>query len=155
MQIREKTFVQMKLSGKAVHHARTDVSVRDKQVVIDEPLARNGTDLGLTPTETLGSALMGCLNVIGHRIAHKLGITIHSLEMELDMDFDRRGVTLAEEVEIPFPTMTVRLRIETDADDSQVSELRKQLAQYCALSKIIRASGTDLREEWIHTRRQA
>jgi len=39
------------------------------------------------------------------------------------------------------------------ADDSQVSELQKQLAQYCALSKIIRASGTDLREEWIHTRR--
>jgi len=148
MQVKEKTVIQMKLLGTSVHHARMDIGVRDKQVTIDEPVARGGTDLGLTPTETLGTALMGCLNVIGHRVAHKLGLDIQSLEINLVMDFDRRGVTLIEEIKVPFPAMLIKAKLTTNADEQMISDFREQLACYCPLSQMIRASGTVLNEEW-------
>ena len=39
MQVKPKTVVQMKLSGEATSHSRTDVSVRDVEVTIDENFA--------------------------------------------------------------------------------------------------------------------
>ena len=45
--------VTMKLEGAVKSHARTDILARDVESVIDEPTVRGGTNLGLTPTETL------------------------------------------------------------------------------------------------------
>ena len=37
-----------RLVGEAVSHSRTDISVRDLKVITDEPLERNGTNMGVT-----------------------------------------------------------------------------------------------------------
>ena len=66
--------VHMKLDGSSKSHSRADIIVRDVESVIDEPIARGGTNLGLSPTETLVSSLLGCTNVITHRIIGKNGI---------------------------------------------------------------------------------
>ena len=68
--------INMKLEGASKSHARTDILARDVESVIDEPVARGGTNLGLTPTETLVAALIGCTNVISHRIIEKMGFKI-------------------------------------------------------------------------------
>ena len=65
--VKPKNVVDMKVSGQAVTHAQTDVTVRDLTVIVDEPEPRGGTNLGATPTETVAVALAGCLNVMGHR----------------------------------------------------------------------------------------
>ena len=50
--------INMNLEGSSKSHARTDILARDVESVIDEPVARGGTNLGLTPTETLVAALI-------------------------------------------------------------------------------------------------
>jgi uncharacterized OsmC-like protein len=150
--VKEKTQVRMKLAGAGVSHARTDVAVRDVKVTIDEPVERGGTNLGLSPTETLMAALIGCTNVITHKIAHKNGVDLKALSVRLEADFDRRGVTLQEEVEIPFPTGTLYIDITTDADAAAIETVKRELAMFCPVSKVIRAAGTELTEVWTVTR---
>lgn len=150
--VREKTQVRMMLEGRAASHARTDVGVRDVRTVIDEPLERGGTNQGLSPTETLMAALIGCTNVIGHKVAHRNGIELQAMTLRLEADFDRRGVTLQEEVAVPFPGITLYIDVVTPASDAQIETLKRELAMFCPISKVIRAAGTELREVWTVTR---
>ena len=75
--------IKMKVEGAVKSHARTDILARDVETVIDEPNARGGTNLGLTPTETLMASLIGCTNVISHRIAESIGIIIKKDSLRL------------------------------------------------------------------------
>jgi putative redox protein len=144
----QKTIVTQKLEGKCVSHSRTDVAVRDVAVSLDEPLERGGTNQGLTPTETLMAALIGCTNVITHKVAHKNGVHIKSMNVRAEAQFDRRGVTLQEEIEVPFPCVTLYIELETDADAASLERVKRELAKFCPLAKVLRGAGTELREVW-------
>ena len=144
----QKTVVTQKLEGKCVSHSRTDIAVRDRSVTLDEPLERGGTNQGLTPTETLMAALVGCTNVITHKVAHRLGVPIRGMNVRAEAQFDRRGVTLQEEIDVPFPSVTLYIDLETDADAALVERVKRELAMFCPLAKVLRAAGTDVREVW-------
>ena len=77
MAIRQKTVIQMKINATGETHARSKVRARDVESTIDEPLERDGTNQGLSPTETLMASLIGCTNVITKRIAHGMGVEMH------------------------------------------------------------------------------
>lgn len=148
MAIREKTTITMRMTGAVHSHARTDVGIRGLTQVIDEPLERGGTNLGFSPTETFAASLVGCTNVISQKIAHKNGFELKVSEIRLEAQFDRRGVTLAEDVAVPFPAMTLHIAAATDASEAQMDQLRMELAMYCPIAKLVRASGTELTEVW-------
>jgi len=146
--ISEKTTIKMRMEGVAQSHSRTDVGIRGLVNVIDEPVERGGTNLGMSPTETFAASLIGCTNVIGHKIAHKNGVEFKAMKIRLEADFDRRGVTLAEDVGVPFPAMTLFIDVTTDATEAQIDQIRHELAMYCPIAKVVRASGTQLSEVW-------
>ena len=146
--VRQKMQVKMQMQGSAASHSRTDITVRDLLSVIDEPLERGGSNLGLSPTETFVAALIGCTSVISHKIAHKNGVVLQDMQVRVEADFDRRGVTLAEDVAVPFPAMQLTVDVRTDASAEQMEQLRHELAMYCPISKVVRASGTVLTEVW-------
>ncbi len=150
--IKPKTIVTMNLQGTCPTHARTDVLVRDVETTIDEPEERGGTNLGPSPTETMLAALIGCTNVITHKIAAKNGIQIDALSVDVEATLDRRGVTLAEEIEVPFPEIKLLVNVTTGADDADIEKLKTDLAKYCPVSKVIRRSGSKLIETWTITR---
>ena len=143
-----ENVVHMKLEGSSKSHSRTDIIARDVESVIDEPVARGGTNLGLSPTETLMSSLIGCTNVITHRIMEKMGFKINSLDIKSKTLFNKDGVSLIQEVEVPFPEITLDIAISTNASESDLVEVQKQLAMYCPIAKVIRNSGTVINENW-------
>lgn len=147
--IREKTTIKMRMEGKVQSHARTDVSIRGLTKIIDEPVERGGTNLGMSPTETFAASLVGCTSVISHKIAHRMGIHFQDMDIRLEADFDRRGVTLVEDVAVPFPAMVLTINVATDATPEQMEQLQRELAMYCPIAKLVRASGTQLTETWI------
>lgn len=151
VKITPKNIIQMKLSGVGETHARSRISVRDVTGVIDEPIARDGTNQGLTPTETLMASLIGCTNVISKRIAHHMGIEMGELDITLTADFDRRGVTLAEEVAQPFSNIVMDLSVATNATPEQMETLKADLAKFCPIAKVIRNSGITITENWTTT----
>ena len=143
-----ENVVHMKLEGSSKSHSRADIIARDVESVIDEPVARGGTNLGLSPTETLMSSLIGCTNVITHRIMEKMGFKINSLDIKSKTLFNKDGVSLIQEVEVPFPEITLDIAISTNASESDLVQVQKQLAMYCPIAKVIRNSGTVINENW-------
>jgi len=150
--ITQKSIVTMQAHGDVVHHARTDVSVRDLTVTIDEPSERGGTNQGATPTETLVIALIGCTTVVSHRIAERLGIELENMSVNVAADFDRRGVMQEEHLTVPFPKMDLQISVTTSASDEDMRTLQEDLKKFCPISNVIRQSGTELTETWTVTR---
>lgn len=143
-----KTIAAMKMSASCPTHARSDVAVRDVETVIDEPAERGGTNLGLTPTETLIASLLGCTNVIANRIAEREGLHIERMEVRAEAQFDRRGVMLQEELDTPFPEITLDITVVTDADEAAFDPVKRDLPKYCPVSRVIRGSGARITENW-------
>ena len=144
-----KTEVTMSMSATGETHARTKINIRDVNTIIDEPEARGGTNQGLTPTETLMASLIGCTNVISKRIAHKMGIELGEMDIQLSAKFDRRGTMLEEEINVPFSSVTMDIEIDTDATEEQMTALKTDLAKFCPVAKVLRGSGVKITENWI------
>ena len=141
-------LVNMKVEGDSKSHSRTDILTRNVETVVDEPEARGGTNLGLTPTETLLASLIGCSNVITHRLAKKINVKISNLKISANAEFDKRGAYIDKEVEIPFPNIILNINLYSNANDEQFYKIKNQLKIYCPISKIITNSGTNIIENW-------
>ena len=143
-----KTTVKLRANSNCPSHSLAKVSVRDLEFAIDEPIERGGTNLGPTPTDTALAALIGCTNVIGHKCAEKLAIDIGHLNISAVCDFDRRGVTLSEEIDIPFEKIILNIETDGNASEAQLEALKNEVAKYCPLSKLFRQAGTIIEENW-------
>lgn len=146
--IKMKTTVKMRAKAECQSHALAEVMVRDLVQTIDEPSERGGTNQGPTPTETALSALIGCTNVIAHKCAHKLGIDIGNLSISAVTTFDRRGVTLEEEIEVPFQSIDLSVKSDGPASQSELQAVAEQVAKFCPLAKLFRGAGTVINETW-------
>ena len=148
MTVKIKNVVTMRMSADSETHARARVTSRDLISIIDEPLAREGTNQGLTPTETVLSSLMGCTNVVGHRLAHRMGIILQTMHIDLVCQLDRRGAALETEVAVPFVEIHMDIHVKTTATPAQIDTLKSELAKFCPIAVMLRASGTHLTETW-------
>lgn len=148
MALKAKTVVKLRSSAKGISHSRTDVGIRDLTFSIDEPEARGGTNLGPAPTEAALAALAGCTNVIGNKCADRLGVDIGHLSIEITCDFDRRGVTLEEEIDVPFVALNQVVTSDGSASDDDLARVALEVAKYCPLSKLFEQSGTALETVW-------
>jgi len=146
--IKMKTTVKLRASGVASSHSRTEVSFRDISIAIDEPTERGGTNTGPSPTETAIAALIGCTNVIGNKCADALGIDIGHLNVNAICDFDRRGVTLAEEIDEPFQRIELKVTCNGEASQPEIDKVAAEVAKFCPLSKLFRQAGTEIVETW-------
>ena len=151
VKIRPKAQVEMKMKAVGQNHSRTKVSARDVYSVIDEPEDRGGTNLGLSPTESLMASLMGCTNVISHKIAHGMGVTFGEMKIDFSSQFDRRGVLLMSEVDRPFDNIVMDIEVKTDATAEQLATIQTELAKFCPIAKVIRAGGVTITENWTAT----
>jgi uncharacterized OsmC-like protein len=140
-------------SGYCPTHSRTEISVRDVRTVIDEPKEREGTNMGLTPTETMVAALIACTNVISHKCAKKHGVELKAMTIDAESTLDRRGTQLLEEIEVPFPKIRLVIDVTTDASEAEMEKVKADLRRFCPISKVIRNSGTELEEVWNVARR--
>lgn len=146
--VKIKATAEMKLKGVVHSHSRTDVTSRDVTASIDEPVARGGTNMGLTPTETLISALIACTNVISQKIAHDAGVHFGAMEINATVEFDRRGAMLVEEVDVPFPNITLDINVATDATPEQMNHIKTELGKFCPIAKVLRQAGSKITENW-------
>lgn len=149
MVIKMKPYVRQVVTGEAESHSITLLKTRDLMDVSDEPVERGGTNEGMSPTEFFEGSLVACTNVISHKVAKKNGVNLMSYKISLDAGFNRHGVMLKEEVDLPFEDMILTIEATTDASDAEMETLAKELAMYCPISKMIIAAGTKLETVWI------
>ena len=148
MAIKEKTTVKLAASAHCPSHSLANISVRDLAFDIDEPEARGGTNKGPTPTDTVLAALIGCTNVIGHKCAGSLGVDIGHLDISAVCDFDRRGVTLAESIDVPFQKIQLTVKANGSASSEELQQVAAEVSKFCPLSILFRQAGTVIEETW-------
>jgi uncharacterized OsmC-like protein len=146
--LREKTVVTLRAGGEGLSHSRMDVRIRDVAMTIDEPAARGGSNLGPAPTEAALAALAGCTNVIGHKCAARLGVDLGHVGIEITCAFDRRGVTLEKEIEVPFVTLRQDITCDGSLSEADLQAVAADVAKYCPLSKLFERSGTAIETIW-------
>jgi len=151
MAMKPKTVVTYRATAACPTHSRTEIPVRDLTVVVDEPLERGGTNLGPSPTEAAMTALIACTNVIGHKNAARLGIDLGTVTIDAACKFDRRGVLMQEEVDVPFPEITLTVNCDSPASAEDLAQVGRETAKYCAIAKLFEGSGTDLTVNWVKT----
>ena len=145
--IRPKTTVKLKAEADCPSHSLSEISIRDLTFAIDEPTERGGTNTGPTPTDTALAALIGCTNVIGHKCADSLGIDIGHLSISAVCDFDRRGVTLQDEIDVPFTKVVLKIETGETVSQADLDRLAAEVSKFCPLSKLFRQAGTVIDEE--------
>ncbi len=148
MAIKPKNNVVLKAAANCPSHSLAEISVRDLKFSIDEPTERGGTNKGPTPTDTVISALAGCTNVIGHKCAEKLNVDIGHLQIDVSCEFDRRGVMLSEEIDVPFTKIKLNVKSDGSATADELQSVATEVGKYCPLSKLFRQAGTVIEEDW-------
>jgi uncharacterized OsmC-like protein len=150
--IKPKLTVKETLRGTAISHTRTDISVRDVEMILDEPIVRGGTNMGLSPIDATMAALIGCTNVTAQKVAKANNVEIDAMTVEATLTIDRRGVLLMEEVDVPFKEINLSITIVTSADDAAMEKIKTDLPRFCPVSKMLRQAGTVINETWSITR---
>ena len=148
MAVKMKTSVTLRVEADCPSHSLAEVATRDLVQLIDEPTERGGTNKGFTPTDTALSALAGCTNVIAHKCAQKLGVDIGHLQISAKCQFNRLGVTLQEDVDVPFERIELTVVSDGTANDAELAQVAGEVAKFCPLSKLFRQAGTEIIEDW-------
>jgi putative redox protein len=103
------------------------------RLVIDEPEADGGSDVGPSPTRTVGAALAACTAITTEMYAERKGWDLGEVEVDVDMDYG----------DTPAPrSFEVTLRVEADLTDDQVERLRV-IAGKCPVHRLL-AKETDV-----------
>ncbi len=77
-----------------------------------------------------------------------MAIDIGHLNISAICDFDRRGVTLSDEVDVPFEKIILNVESDGSASEAELQTLKIEVAKYCPLSKLFRQAGTIINENW-------
>jgi uncharacterized OsmC-like protein len=148
MAIRPKEKVRVRVEGHCPTHSLTEVRTRSHSFIIDEPPERGGTDVAPTPLETMLGALVGCTNVIACRIAGEMGIGLRIRRIRIDTELDHRGIDGVADVPVPFAEIALHVEAETDAKESEMTQLRTALDARCPMSVILREAGSTITQVW-------
>ncbi|MCG9894929.1 MAG: OsmC family protein [Fimbriimonadaceae bacterium] len=115
--------------------ARTSVSTRGFHLVVDEPPALGGEDIGANPVEYLLAALLGCLNVVCHLVAKERGIDIKRLRLEAEGPLDpARLFGDPQAARAGFQEIRVTLHLESDATAEALTDWLEEVERRCPVS---------------------
>ncbi|MDH4098196.1 MAG: OsmC family protein [Nitrospira sp.] len=107
----------------------------------DEPPVLLGKDEGANPVEFVLHALAACVttSLVYHAAAR--GITLESVESQLEGDLDLRGfLGLSDQVRRGYKEIRVKFNVKSDASPEQLEELTKFSPVYDIISNAVPVS---------------
>ncbi|MDX6647913.1 MAG: hypothetical protein QOK40_3640 [Miltoncostaeaceae bacterium] len=113
---------------------RCDTTMRKHAMVIDEPKRLGGTDEGPSPVDLALAALASCQAITYRVWAHRLGIELGRVQVEVSGDLDQRGFFGTEEgVRAGYGALRVRVSCEGPETQERYRELAEIVDQHCPL----------------------
>lgn len=111
---------------------RSDVSIRQHRLVVDEPAALGGGDAGPNPIELLLAALGACQEITYRAYATALGIDLDSVSVKLSGDIDLRGFFgVDDKVRAGFQAIHGEVHIKSRASASDLARLQAAVDAHC------------------------
>jgi putative redox protein len=117
----------MKATARRSVHFTHTISIRDHQVVADEPRESGGDDEGPSPEELLAASLASCTAVTMEMYAQRKGWEVGPIEVDAEFTPAERGC----------PTkFALVLRLPDDLTEEQVDSLRV-IAAKCPIHRTL------------------
>lgn len=111
---------------------RSEVSIRQHALVIDEPAALGGTDSGPNPIEMLLAALGACQEITYRAYATALGIPLDTVSVRLTGNVDLRGFFgVNDAVRAGFQNIHGEVHIASSASAADLARLKAAVDSHC------------------------
>ena len=111
---------------------KTTTSVREFDVVCDEPKESGGTNLGMNPVELLLASLGSCMTIAAFYLAPGEGIKVDAFSVELEGDVDPGGfMGLNPNVRNGFSEIRITPHISCDAPEDKARAFVELVASRC------------------------
>ncbi len=124
-----------KIEGRSQSEARLEAKARQFSIVIDEPPALGGDDLGANPVEYLLSSYAGCINVVAHLTAKELGINLASLKIQVHGNINpARLFGQSDDERAGFKQINVDFLPETDASRDEIDNWIATIKNRCPIN---------------------
>ncbi len=146
--VKEKPIWKFRLTGKAESSTKSHIMSRDVAMIIDEPIERGGTNEGPMPVEMVFAGLIGCTHVISNKLAKANNVEVVDMDIDVVTTMDSRGTRLIEPIDVPFPEAILNIKSTMNGSDESIQNVIHQLKEHCAVSKMLRQSGTKVTENW-------
>lgn len=104
---------------------------RGKSIVIDEPKAFGGTDIGMSPVEALLAGLGSCKCIAGRMFAEKLNIKLHELEVEVTGNLNTDGFLGDENVKIGFTDIHAVYHVKAENTEDEINRFVNYVESHC------------------------
>ncbi len=125
----QRTFVSASRLGDGF---RSQVSIRDHALTVDEPRGIGGSDAGPTPVELVLAALGTCQEITYRAFATALGIPLDSVAVTVEGDIDFRGFFAIDETIRPgFQRLRVTVALGSTASQADVDRLVSVVNGHC------------------------
>ena len=117
---------------------RSEVSIRQHSLTVDEPEALGGTDAGPNPVELVLAALGSCQEITYRAYATVMGIPLDHVSVTMEGDIDLRGFFgVDESVRAGYEAIRGTVHIESSASEEQLQQLRSAVNAHCPVLDIL------------------
>ena len=146
--IKEKPIWTFRTHARQETKTKSHARSRDVEMIIDEPIERGGTNEGPMPVEMVFAGLAGCTHVISNKLAMANDVVIEDMEIDIVTTMDSRGTRLIEPIDVPFPKVIINITSSMSGHPENINEVVTKLREHCAVSKMLRQSGSEVIENW-------
>lgn len=117
---------------------RSEVTIRQHSLTVDEPVALGGADSGPNPVELILGALGSCQEITYRAYATALGIPLESVSVTIEGDIDLRGFFAVDDsVRAGYEAIRGTVHLESSASEEQLQLLRNAVNAHCPVLDII------------------
>lgn len=129
MEQSNKPYIIARLDGK---NYTTQVWDHNHRIIADEPLEKNGQNMGLTPKQLLAASLASCTTITLKMYADRKEWPIEAIEIKVICD------RIYEQHD---PSLEVEVKIDADLDEAQQKRMAV-IATKCPIHKLLSRSLT-------------
>ena len=124
--------IEVSVSSECIGGFKSKVSIRDFDIIIDQPKSFGGSNSGPKPSEIALAALASCQEVTYRLYADALSIPLNGVRIELKGKQDLRGfLGLDSKINSGFQEVKGTVYLDSSADDAELERLRETVELHC------------------------
>lgn len=129
---------------------KSEATIRDFRLTLDEPPALGGADAGPNPVEIVLAALGACQEITYRLYAESLGIPLNHVSVKVEGRLDLRGFFAVDEAVRPgYRDIRAVVEIDSPASTEEIKRLKDIVDLHCPVLDILR-NVTPTKLELVH-----
>ena len=134
----EQAAAVFQTASRQVEGLRSEATIRQFNITVDEPEALGGKDAGPNPVELVLAALASCQEITYRLYADSLGIPLDSVSVKVSGDIDLRGFFAVDEAVRPgFQAIRAEVTLDSPASEAELERLKATVDRFCPVLDIL------------------